>query len=777
MIRNHTIVTVCLVAILAIGSNAPAAAELPVIRIGIITDGPVVREGSFVDLFIREAEDITAGTYRVEFPVEAVVHGGWDPKTIATALDELLARTDIDVILAAGVGASAEICGRAVIDTPVVVPFAFGDCAVSCSRLPEVSTRPLDLGKLISRDLETFHDLIPFARLAVLMDSVWPSNCTETELAGTLAPHGVDVEFVPMPAGTSDLAGLLPPDTDAVYIMPLFQLDESQLSALAGELSGKGLPTFSMLGEAEVDLGILAGSNTRATTAALARGTALEVLDLVEGRGAQQPSAADLGSQLTLNMATAQKLGFSPSWELLTRARLLHDENFRRDRPVDLASAIRRAVTANLDIAVRDRRVAAGAEDIRTAKSSYRPHLDLGLAGVAIDENHAIASLGNYPMYAAGSATLTQLIYSNDASANISIQKDLQRVRELDLEGLRLDIARHAVAAYMNVMRTDALVRIREQQVDLTRTNRELASLRRSVGAAGAAEVYRWEAELATARAGYLDALSAKSMSERQLSRLLDEPLTTRWSPKQPEIDPTLEVLGGADEAGLLDTPDGYDQLISLLVEQGLARAPELAALEAAIAAQERAFKAAKHAYYVPTVAAKADLSQILAKDTSGGLDLGDIGDLIPEFDDTAWQVGVQAALPVVTGGANKARRVKAQEELFALRTDHRNVEEKLSQRTLSALDTATASWSTISLRLQAADAAGKTLELVRDSYARGAASIIALLDAQNNALTSEFAAETAIYNFLDDWAEVQRSVAGLDTGAEPARRKTSYRE
>jgi len=768
MTRNQFTVATCLVAILAIGSDAPAAADLPVIRIGIITDGAIVREESFVDLFIREVEDVTAGTYRVEFPAGAVVHGGWEPTTIAPALDELLGRTDIDVILAAGVRVSAEICGRADIDTPVVVPFAFGDCAVSCSRLPDVSARPLDLGKLVSRDLETFHDLIPFARLAVLMDSVWPSNCTEPELAGALAPGGVDVDFVPMPTGTSDVAGLLPPDIDAVYIMPLFQLDERQLADLAGELSGRGLPTFSLLGESEVDLGVLAGLNTRATMGALARGTAIEVLDLVEGRRPQQPPEADLGSQLTLNMATAQSLGFSPNWELLTKARLLHDESFRRDRPIDLASAIRRAVTANLDIAVRDRRVAAGAEDIRAAKSSYRPHIEVGLAGVAVDENHAIASLGQYPKYAAGSLTLTQLIYSNDASANISIQKDMQRIRELDLEGLRLDIARDAVAAYMNVMRTDALVRIRQQQVDLTRTNRELAVLRRSVGAAGAAEVYRWEAELATARAGLLDAISANSRSERQLSRLLDEPLTTRWSPKQPEIDPTIEVLGGAAEAGLLDTPDGYDRLISLLVRQGLARAPELAALDAAIAAQEQAFKAGRRASYAPTVAAKADLSRILAKDTSGGLDLGEIGDLIPEFDDTAWQVGVQAAPPVVTGGANKARRVKAQEELFALQADHRNAEEKLSQRTLSALDTATASWSTISLRQQAADAAGKTLELVRDAYARGAASIIVLLDAQNNALSSELAAETAVYNFLDDWAEVQRSVAGLTTAYPP---------
>ena len=716
MIKKLTVVLFGLAVALTGGSSLGSAADEPqAIRIGIVTDGPVLREESFVESFIREIEGVTAGNYSVSFPDGAVVDGGWDPDRITTVMDELLARSDIDVILAAGVGVSAEICDRGTIDTPVVVPFAFGDCAVSCSQLANVSTRSLDLGELISRDLEAFHQLIPFKRLSVLMDPVWPSNCTEVELARTLAPHGVTVEFVPVPSGDALATGLLPPETDAVYIMPLFQMDEDHFGRLIGSTTAQGIPTFSLLGETEVDMGVLAGLNTRATMAALARSSALEVVDLFEGRGPQL-ATTEPGGQLSLNMATAGKLNFSPTWELLTRARLLHDDGFRRDRPIDLASAMQRAISANLDLAVQNRRVAAGAEDIREAKSNYRPQIDLGLAGVAVDENHAISSLGQYPKYVAGSVTLTQLIYSDGASANISIQKELQQIRELDLEALRLDIARDAVAAYMNVMRTDALIRIRRQQVDLTRTNRELASLRRSVGAAGAAEVYRWEAELATARAGLLDAMAANSLSERQLSRLLDEPLTTRWSPRQPEIDPTLETLGGAEDADLLDTPDGHDRLASTLLTKGREQAPELAALDAAIAARERAFRAAKRAYYAPTVAAKADVSQILAKDTSGGLDLGDIGDLIPEFDDTAWQIGVQAALPVVTGGANKARRVQAQEELFALRIDHRNVEEKLSQRTLSALDTATASWSTISLRRQAADAAGNTLELVRDA-------------------------------------------------------------
>ena len=763
MIRKVSVVLIGIAVILVGGPTiAPATDELPIIRVGIVTDGPDLRKESFVDLFTREIEGVTAGNYKVVFPDGAIVDGERDPEGITTAINGLLIRNDIDVILAAGVGVSAEICGRGAIGIPVVVPFAFGDCAESCSRLANVSTRPINLGQLISRDLEAFHQLIPFHHLSVLMDPAWPSNCTESELARALAPHGVEVEFVPVPPGEAHLTGLLPSETDAVYIMPLLQMDEKRFSGMINEITALGAPTFSLLGETEVNMGVLAGLNTRATMASLARSAALEVVDLMEGRDSNQSVTTEVGGQLSLNMATAERLDFSPTWELLTRARLLHDGSFRRDRPIDLASAIRQAVTANLDLAVQSRRVAAGAEDIREAKSNYRPQIDLGLGGVAIDENHAIAALGNYPMYAAGSLTLTQLIYSDAASANISIQKELQRVREFDLVALRLDIARDAVVAYMNVMRTDALVRIRQQQVNLTRTNRELAELRRSVGAAGAAEVYRWDAELATARAGLLDAIATSSLSERQLSRLLDEPLTTRWSPKDPETVAALEILGGANDAALLDTPDGYDRLSTTLVATGLERSPELAALDAAITAQERGFKAAKRASYAPTVAAKADVGQILAKDTTGGLDLGDIGDLIPDFDDTSWQVAVQAGLPVVTGGANKARRIRAQEELFALQTDHRNAEEKLSQRTLSSLDAATASWSTISLRRQAAEASIRTLDLVRDAYGRGAASILDLLDAQNIALTAELAAETSVYDFLDDWAEVRRSVAGL---------------
>ncbi|UCH84875.1 MAG: TolC family protein, partial [Candidatus Latescibacterota bacterium] len=58
-----------------------------------------------------------------------------------------------------------------------------------------------------------------------------------------------------------------------------------------------------------------------------------------------------------------------------------------------------------------------------------------------------------------------------------------------------------------------------------------------------------------------------------------------------------------------------------------------------------------------------------------------------------------------------------------------------------------------------AAEAAGQSLALVEDAYGQGAATIIDLLDAQNNALIADLTAATAVYTFLIDLLELERAV------------------
>ena len=67
-------------------------------------------------------------------------------------------------------------------------------------------------------------------------------------------------------------------------------------------------------------------------------------------------------------------------------------------------------------------------------------------------------------------------------------------------------------------------------------------------------------------------------------------------------------------------------------------------------------------------------------------------------------------------------------------------------------------SYANIDLTRDAAEASARNLELVTDLYQRGAADIIQLVDAQNQALGAALAAANALYDFLIDALRVQRA-------------------
>ncbi|MBW2172342.1 MAG: TolC family protein, partial [Deltaproteobacteria bacterium] len=83
----------------------------------------------------------------------------------------------------------------------------------------------------------------------------------------------------------------------------------------------------------------------------------------------------------------------------------------------------------------------------------------------------------------------------------------------------------------------------------------------------------------------------------------------------------------------------------------------------------------------------------------------------------------------------------------------------RIEQRILNAINQTRASYPSIQLSRDGADAANKNLKLVTDSYARGIKSIIDLLDAQNLALEAGQRAANSVHNFLIDLVSVQRAV------------------
>jgi len=124
--------------------------------------------------------------------------------------------------------------------------------------------------------------------------------------------------------------------------------------------------------------------------------------------------------------------------------------------------------------------------------------------------------------------------------------------------------------------------------------------------------------------------------------------------------------------------------------------------------------------------------------------------------------VGLRASLPLFQGGGRFAERRRAAETLHELRLRKASLEEKIEQRLRTTMHRAGASYAAIDLSREAADAAGRNLELVTDAYSEGVVSILELIDAQNAALVADQRAASAVYDFLIDYVEVERAAGFL---------------
>ena len=179
---------------------------------------------------------------------------------------------------------------------------------------------------------------------------------------------------------------------------------------------------------------------------------------------------------------------------------------------------------------------------------------------------------------------------------------------------------------------------------------------------------------------------------------------------------------------------------------------PELRSIDAEIAALERIETAAKREFWLPDFTLEGDVTETFQRSGAGS-------SLPAGVDETDWTVGVFATFPLFTGGGKTATLGRSREQLTSLRTEREATVERIEQRMLSAINLIRASYPSIQLSRDAAIASDKNLTLVTDSYERGILSIIDLLDAQNQSLSSNRQASNAVYDFLIDLMTVQRAL------------------
>jgi outer membrane protein TolC len=760
-------------AFIAAAASLPSLvqAQVPDLRIGVVIDGPWELNDDIRDMIHRETSTLTADEFDVLFPADKDIVADWTTEGVRWALDKLLADPQVDLVIASGVLASIDAIQRGPLPKPVIAPFAI---------FPEILGLPITGGSGIEnlsyvtlpstfeRDLQAFREIVPITHLALLVNAGVAAGVNHglATMAQRAEAWGVDVTVVPVSSSIDDAMALIPSTVDAVYLAPMLHIPISEHDRLLALLIERRLPSFSVLGRDEVERGALVGLQMDTWFPRITRRIALNVQRILLGEPpGQVPVEFRTQERLVINMATARAINRFPPYWVLIEAEALHETPPAAGRQLDLHAAVHEAIRENLDLAANERAVAAGAQEIPLARSRLLPQLEVSTLTTAIDEDRAEASFGIQPeRRSTGTLALSQLLFSEPAWANLSIQRRLQSAREYDREALQFDIAQAAATAYLNVLQAKTTESVERDNLSLTRRNLEMAQSRQQIGIANPSEVYRWESEVALSRRRVIDAVAVTRQAEIALARLLHRPLRESFELADVTIEDPSLVTGQRGFFGYVEDQLVFDAFSDFLVKEGLAASPEIHQLDALIAASERSLRSATSAFFSPTVSLQAQVDRQFEESGAGAGGPGlQLPTELPTADDTNWSVGLNLSIPVWTSGSRLADRTQASEELFDLRLQRAAAIERVEQRIRTALEEVSASFLGIQLANDAAVAAAQSLELVSDGYARGVVSILDVLDAQNAALTADLAAAASVYQFLIDLMEVERAISQLD--------------
>jgi outer membrane protein len=745
------------------------------VRVGVLLDGPSAREVINADALEHAASAVYGDGLTLTVAPQSRLNGNWNVTALNAALDRLEADPQVDVVVTLGFAASHLVAHRPRLPKPTIAASVLD---------PVLQSFPLKGGTSgrhnfsyvtnfdrVDDQLSTFHRISGFSHLAVLADPLALQVVQELQNKATelQALTGTTIVLRPTHDLTDALANL-PPGTDAVYVTPLMRLSNDDLRSLADQLAQRKLPTFSLLGRSEVEQGILlTTSSDTERTERLARRVALDIQRIVEGNDAADLEVAVPGEErLVVNMRTAQLIGFSPHWDDLTDAVQLAAEEGQGQRPLSLLQALNAAIGNNPTLHAAQLEADIAADQTRIARSALLPSLAANASYTQIDAGHANALLqAQRTSEAGGTAQLT--LYSDSAWAGWSVSRRLAAAADEQAQQELLDTIQQTATAYFGLLRAKSVTGVRRQNVENTRQNLETARAREAVGLSTRSEFLRWVAQMAGARQDLLAAEANDRQATVELARLIHDESPQSLVIVEAGIDEPLKWIASPHTQKYLETPAKWQVFQEFILSQAHEHSPEVKRVDQLIAGQQREVTSARRAFFIPDLVAVGIAADQFDRSGAGSQRTA------ATPGNTAWSVGIQARLPIFSGGALEAKLSESRHQLRQLDTQRDATVDAVDARARSVLARITSSYPAIALAREAAAAAQENYTRVADAYARGVVSITDLISAQDASLNAELAQAQATFTFLIDFADTLRVSNSFDVLLDPQTREPWY--
>ena len=623
----------------------------------------------------------------------------------------------------------------------------------------------------IKKDIEVFSQIGDVKKVAVLVDLAFEYLDYNVEKY-FLSDTTIQYDFIPIKQGSQETLDLIGEDVDAVYILSsLAEYSPVEVSTFFNGIAARNIPSLALLDYPSIDLGAYAAFSSKQNLQKIPRRIAIYISRIAEGKNPKdfEVNMESVSRQLIINMEVVNKTGVYPNWTILDNALLVNVGKSSVGRELSLKSAIAEGLENNLSYQIAKKQTQLVEQDVKLAKSNYLPQLDVSSSGLFLDEQTVSSSFGSRGAFnwSAG-ASFSQLILSEPALANISIQKLLKESQERAQRQTELDVVLDVVSVWFSYQQLLALIQLNDENVKLKNQNLIIARDKVKVGYSGESDVYRWETELALAKTDFNSSEAQLKSVQYQLNQILNRPVDEDFEVVEADKEDYLNQLFDARLSSIIENPGTLKLLSDFLADEAHANMPELKQIELSLQAQQRMLKSNKRAMYMPSVAFVANYDYPISIVNAA------TPPPIPGLEFTlnpTWNASFVASIPIFTGNSRRQQIKKSELSVYQLEDQQQDLKNKLELQVRSNLEMLQTSLRNVQLNNKAADSAKNNVDIVQDLYNEGQINITTLIDAQNAYFSAEINATNSLYTFLTDLFVLERSTGKyLSLGTEEQR-------
>ncbi|OUS02842.1 hypothetical protein A9Q86_01980 [Flavobacteriales bacterium 33_180_T64] len=729
------------------------------ISIGILTDQSSAESQPLLEQLKAEIKAVVGQSRIVVF--KEVLENDFNKETAKSNYQSLLTK-NTDIILSFGVINNIMLYEQKVYPKPIIV---FGSINNDFMNLPkDKNTSGIDnITYLIApfsytSDLDAFKSLFSYKKIGIIVDDFLPNVLPLKNVFDTyFAERESSYKLIPITQETNISSSLT--DVDAVYLASGINLNEKEYKTLISTINQQKLPSFSAFGIRDVKNGILATNQPDTNIDQFFRRIALDVEAIVSGTNASElPLHIDYKNKLTINHDTATQINFPLRYSLIAIADFIGGSNTTTSEfTLSILEIMNDVVGNNLSLKAEKKDIDLSQQDVKTAKSNYLPDVKASVDGIYIDPKIAEVSGGNNPEFStSGNIVLKQLVYSENASANVDIQNDLQKAQQEVYNASELDALLNATVSYFNALILKTNANIQNQNLQVTKKNLEYAEQNFEAGASGKSDVLRFRSQLAQNTQSLIEAGNQLKQAFYTINQLMNNNISREIDIEDAELSEGIfKNYRYQDFLVLLDNPKLQPFLIDFLVEEAKNNAPELKNIGYNSNALERNYRLNNTGRFIPTVALQGQYN--LAISESGKGSSFPIGS--PNIPDGTYNVGLNISLPIFQQNQRNINKQTAKIQQDQLSIQKENTELNIEKNVNDIILDIVSQIANIEISKIAELTAKESLELTQNDYENGAVPVIQLIDAQTNYLQSQLASTTANYNYLIASMQLERTI------------------